>query len=90
MSRFAEIRPLKGLGRLMLGLGLALLVTFGGLSMTGCSAFRDPLGTPVFSTKERFSRMTRDVGLEGKMLNDDFDRVFMLRPTSQLTPWHIP
>ena len=60
------------------------------LTLVGCGGFSDPLATPVFSTQERFSRIQRNFDLEGKMMQDDIDSVLMLRPTSNLTQWHIP
>lgn len=76
----------RSLGHLSLGLAIA----FAGVAISGCTKFSDPLGTPAFSSKERFAQMRRKVDLEWRMMNDDIDMVLMLRQPSALTPWHIP
>ena len=70
--------------------GLGFAVAFVSFVLVGCGGFSDPLATPVFSTHERFARIQRNFDLEGKMLQDDIDTVLLLRPTSNLTQWHIP
>ena len=46
--------------------------------------------TPVFTTEERFARISRNMGLEAQMINDDIDSLLLLRPVSGLTPWNVP
>ncbi len=75
---------------------LAGMLCFGGFTLTstsGCT--RGPgageiTATPVFGTRERFSRIGRNIDIEAKMLNDDLDRALLLRPVSGLTVWQIP
>jgi hypothetical protein len=81
--------------RLPATLCLAALCLAGPLALTGCSGARGPgygevTATPIFSTKERFSRIARNIDMEFKMLNEDLDRVLMLRPVSDLTEYNLP
>ncbi len=61
----------------------------------GCGGARGPAAgeftaTPIFSTKERFTRIGRNIDIELKMMNDDIDRALLLRPVSGLTEWNVP
>ena len=75
-------RHLALAGLAVAGLGLA----------QGCTrSFAPEFGsTPAFSTKERFARISRNVGLEAEMANDDIDRVLLLRPVTGLSQWNVP
>jgi hypothetical protein len=63
---------------------LALLcLTMTGLFMaTGCE-------TPVLSSRERSQQISRNMGLEWQMLQDDVDHLLLLRPVSTLTRWNV-
>jgi hypothetical protein len=81
--------------RLVASAALVLSAGFGSLATSGCNAARGPAygeftATPVFSTRERFSRINRNIDIELKMLNDDLDQLLLLRPVSSLTEWNIP
>ncbi len=58
--------------------------------LSGCGSAPIVGDTPIFSSKERFARISRNWGLELKMLNDDLDRALLLRPVSTLTEWNVP
>ena len=65
------------------------------LATGGCGGARGPAAgeftaTPIFSTKERFTRIGRNIDIELKMLNDDLDRALLLRPVTGLTEWNVP
>jgi hypothetical protein len=66
----------------MRNLILTLLACAGLFQIVGCS-------TPAYSAKERANMIGRNWGLEWQMLQDDVDHALMLRPVSQLTPWHV-
>ena len=64
-----------------------LLTTFALLGLvavgsTGCS-------TPAYSASERGHIITRNMGLEWQMMQDDIDHALLLRPNTTLTTWHI-
>lgn len=64
-----------------------LLATFTLLALiavgsTGCS-------TPAYSASERGAIITRNMGLEWKMMQDDIDHALLLRPNTMLTNWHV-
>ena len=73
---------------------LALIaLAVGGLGLVeGCTQGLAPEfgSTPAFSTKERFARIGRNIGLESQMANDDLDHLFLLRPVTGLTEWNLP
>lgn len=59
-----------------LGIGLVAVAA------TGCS-------TPGYSSKERSQQISRNWNMEGKMMVDDFDDMFLLRPMTGLSRWNI-
>lgn len=72
---------------------LAVVASFILVSVTGCMDSRigkaDPFATPAYSGQERGERIARNVEMEWKMMNDDFDRVMLLNPVSDLSVWHV-
>jgi hypothetical protein len=50
---------------------------------TGC------LGDPGYSSDERNQRINRNINYEGAMAVDDFDRLLLLRPASNLKTWDV-
>lgn len=58
------------------------LLTVGLCAFTGCS-------TPAYSAKERGQLISRNVGLEWQMMQDDIDNALLLRPLSQGTRWNV-
>jgi hypothetical protein len=42
-----------------------------------------------YTAHERHQQIARNWDLEGRMLTDDFDSFFLLRPVSQLSLWHV-
>ena len=75
---------------------LALLVTVPALIPLGGCGGEGGVGsaefgsTPVFSRRERFARISRNINLELQMMNDDIDRLLLLSPESGLTYWNVP
>ena len=60
---------------------LCLSVT--GVFMTiGCA-------TPLYSGKERGQMISRNMGLEWQMMQDDVDHALLLRPVSVLSRWNV-
>jgi hypothetical protein len=45
--------------------------------------------TPGLTSQERAQAISRDQDYDGKMMIDDFDHLFLLRPASQLTIWNV-
>jgi hypothetical protein len=43
----------------------------------------------AYSGKERAQLIARNWELEWRQLNDDVDTVLLLRPVSELTPFHV-
>ncbi len=76
--------------RRLLVLPLAAVAAIGASSLIGCGSTPVVGATPIFSAKERFARIDRNIDLELRMINDDIDRVLLLRPVSTLTQWHVP
>jgi hypothetical protein len=50
---------------------------------TGC------FGDPGYSSEERNQRINRNINYEGGMAVEDFDRLLLLRPASDLTTWDV-
>ena len=71
----------------LLGLALGALAASEGCTRSFAPEFGS---TPAFSTKERFARISRNIGLEAQMANDDIDHVLLLRPVTGLTEWNVP
>ena len=91
MMKTSRLARLPRLPRLL----LAPAVAFGGLialslASAGCSSLPIVGGTPIYSAQERYARIGRNFALESRMLNDDIDSVFLLRPTNDLTRWNAP
>ncbi len=63
-------------------IAMICLATAGMLMTVGCE-------TPVYSAKERGQAISRNVGLEWQMLQDDVDNALLLRPVSVLTRWNV-
>ncbi|MEM1011292.1 MAG: hypothetical protein AAGI46_03620 [Planctomycetota bacterium] len=87
----------RSLRRLAGRLVLTATVAFGGFvtmgTVSGCTTgpgAGEITATPVFGTRERFSRIGRNIDIEAKMLNDDLDNLLLLRPVTGLTPWQVP
>ena len=59
---------------------VAVLVA--GLFGSGCA-------TPAYSAHERWQLISRNWAFEWKQVQDDVDHLLMLRPSSNLTIWHI-
>lgn len=59
----------------------------------GCAESRlgkfDPLATPAYSTSERSDLIAHSMVTDWQELQDDFDEVFLLRPSSQNTIWNV-
>jgi len=58
------------------------VLSLAGLLVAGCSGV-------AYNQTERSNEVARAWNLEGQMFVDDVDMVLMIRPVSQLTPWHI-
>ncbi|MDB5304008.1 MAG: hypothetical protein JWM97_1557 [Phycisphaerales bacterium] len=52
------------------------------MTATGCA-------TPGYSASERNQQITRNQDYEFKQLVDDWDHVWLLRPSSRLTTWNV-
>lgn len=52
------------------------------LSTIGCSGVG-------YNARERHQQIGRVVSLEGAMMVDDLDRLFLLRPVSGMSPWFV-
>lgn len=62
---------------------LSMLLAVGGLFLvSGC-------GTPGLSPQERDLAIDRNMHYEGGQIIDDFDHMFLLRPSSRLTWWNV-
>ncbi len=60
-----------------------LCLSISGVFMAvGCS-------TPAYSAKERGQLISRNMGLEWQMMQDDIDNALLLRPVSVLTLWNV-
>ena len=59
----------------------------------GCAEARlgkfDPLATPAYSTSERMDLIAHSAVTDWQEAQDDFDEVFLLRPSSKNTIWHV-
>lgn len=53
-----------------------------GLFSGGCS-------TPAYDWPERHAQILRNWDYEGKQMTDDFDHIFLLRPSSRMTIWNV-
>lgn len=51
-------------------------------SMTGCA-------TPAYSAVERDKQISRTWRYESRQAVDDWDELWLLRPPSRLTTWHV-
>jgi hypothetical protein len=58
------------------------LLLAGALATTGCS-------TPAYSAKERGQMISRNIGLEWQMMQDDIDHALLLRPVTQGSRWNV-
>ena len=47
------------------------------------------LDTPAYTAQERGQLIGRNWGFEYQQIQDDIDYGFLLRPTSELTPWNL-
>lgn len=63
-------------------LALLCLSLTGVFMATGCE-------TPTLSARERGQAISRNMGLEWQMLQDDIDNALLLRPVSTLTRWNV-
>jgi hypothetical protein len=63
-------------------LALLCLSLTGVVMATGCA-------TPTMSASERGQAISRNMGLEWQMVQDDVDNVLLLRPASTLTRWNV-
>jgi hypothetical protein len=63
-------------------LALLCLTITGVFMTTGCE-------TPTLSSKERGQAISRNMGLEWQMLQDDVDSALMLRPVTVLSRWNV-
>lgn len=58
------------------------ILSLAGLMVAGCSGV-------AYNQMERNNEVARAWNLEAQMFVDDVDMILMIRPVSQLTPWHI-
>ena len=58
------------------------LLAAGTFLSTGCA-------TPAYSPRERNKMIARNWNYEARQAVDDFDSLFLLRPASRLTIWHV-
>ena len=78
MKRFAKGTAKRAATRLVLCGLLAVVLS----SMTGCA-------TPAYSAVERGKMISRTWRYDYRQSVDDFDELFMLRPPSRMTIWHV-
>ena len=45
--------------------------------------------TPAYTPDERSAQINRNADYKGKQMIDDFDSVFLLRPSTHLTIWDL-
>ena len=69
---------------------LAAAAASAGLMASGCRNTPVVGGTLIYSPKERYTAIGRNWSLESRMLNEDLDRILLLRPTSGLTEFNVP
>lgn len=61
-------------------------------ALAGCEASGPPIdwgSSPGYSSADRGRKIWRNWGYEGAQMVDDIDRALLLRPASQMTPWHV-
>lgn len=63
-------------------LALLCLSITGVFMVAGCE-------TPTLSSRERGQAISRNMGLEWQMMQDDIDHALLLRPVSVLTRWNV-
>ena len=45
--------------------------------------------TPAYSGAERGAMIANNIAFEYTTINDDIDNIFLLRPKTRLTMWHV-
>lgn len=70
-------------------LSVSALLTLSLALFTGCARPGEFGYTMGLTTKERGNAIARNWDNEGKILMDDVDSFFLLRPQTALTPWNI-
>jgi hypothetical protein len=63
-------------------LALLCLSLTGVFMATGCA-------TPTLSSRERGQAISRNMGMEWQMMQDDIDQALLLRPVTMLTRWNV-
>ena len=62
---------------------LACILSVGFLLCTGCAS------TPAYSGPERGRLITRNMGYDYQMMQDDIDHFLLLRDGAPLSYWHV-
>ena len=57
--------------------------------LSGAVTFNTGCATPAYSAQERAALINRTWHIDARQAVDDFDSVFLLRPPSRMTIWHI-
>lgn len=60
-----------------------------GLLLLGSTFFTGGCATPAYSANERGAQIARTWSVDAHEAVDDFDALFLLRPPSRMTIWHI-
>jgi hypothetical protein len=57
--------------------------------LSGCMFLSTGCATPAYSAQERDAMLARTRRYEARQAVDDWDKIWLLRPPSRLTIWHV-
>ena len=57
--------------------------------LSGCMFLSTGCATPAYSAQERSKLISRTWRYDSRQAVDDWDAIWLLRPPSRLTVWHV-